>query len=71
MGLGGALDVVCINHGRYEETPFDETDATAWLDSFERIMRLNLHAPAALAHRVYIPAAARALTSRSTAARVR
>lgn len=49
-GLGG-LDVVCINHGLYEETPFEETDDPALLDSMERIMAINLYSPAVLAHR--------------------
>ena len=47
----GGLDIAVVNHGVYEETPFDETDAEAWSESFDRVMRINLHAPAQIAHR--------------------
>lgn len=46
----GVLDVVVINHAIYEETPFEETSAEQWVTSFERVLRVNLAAPAELAH---------------------
>eukprot|EP00445_Apocalathium_hangoei_P024354 CAMPEP_0203933564 /NCGR_PEP_ID=MMETSP0359-20131031/71721_1 /ASSEMBLY_ACC=CAM_ASM_000338 /TAXON_ID=268821 /ORGANISM="Scrippsiella Hangoei, Strain SHTV-5" /LENGTH=255 /DNA_ID=CAMNT_0050863163 /DNA_START=5 /DNA_END=769 /DNA_ORIENTATION=+ len=55
----GAIDVLVGNHGVYEETPFDQTDAAAWSASFERVLRINLTAPAELAH-----AAAAAMVAR-------
>ena len=33
------LDVLVCNHAIYEETPFEETDAAAWADSFARVLR--------------------------------
>ena len=49
-GLGGPLDVVVANHGIYEETPIAETPLADWCASFERVLRINLMAPAELAH---------------------
>ena len=48
--LGGGLDVCVANHGIYEETPFETTSAEEFASSFERLLRINLAAPAELAH---------------------
>ena len=48
--LGGRLDVLVCNHGVYEETPIATTSEAAWSDSFRRLLRVNLAAPAELAH---------------------
>ena len=50
VGLMGGLDVIVINHGIYEETPIAETGLAKWSDSFEKVLRINLIAPAELAH---------------------
>lgn len=46
----GILDVVVVNHGIYEETPFEDTNTEDWVSSFKRILQVNLAAPAELAH---------------------
>jgi NAD(P)-dependent dehydrogenase (short-subunit alcohol dehydrogenase family) len=48
----GRIDVLVCNHGIYEETPFDESNAADWSDSFGRVLRTNLAAPAELAFSV-------------------
>ena len=55
----GRLDVVVANHGVYEETPFGATSAEDWASSFERLLRINLAAPAELAHAAATHMAAR------------
>lgn len=45
----GHVDVLVCNHGIYEETPVYETDAVQWSESFARVLRANLAAPAELA----------------------
>lgn len=48
----GAIDVLVCNHGMYEETPIETTSAEEFSQSFGRVMRTNLHAPAELAYEV-------------------
>lgn len=43
------LDCVVINHGIYQEYPVETTTANEWSESFARILRTNLAAPAELA----------------------
>ena len=43
------LDAIVINHGIYQEYPVDETSSAEWSQSFQRILRVNLAAPAELA----------------------
>ena len=50
LKFGGRVDVVVANHGIYEETPFMTTSTEQWASSFERLLRINLAAPAELAH---------------------
>lgn len=45
----GKLDVLVCNHGLYEETPVETASATEWSQSFARVLRTNLAAPAELA----------------------
>ena len=45
---GGRLDVLIVNHGVYVETPFGESSAAEFGESFERLLRINLAAPAEL-----------------------
>ena len=49
VAAAGRVDVLVVNHGIYEETPVETTSAQAWRESFERVLRVNLAAPAALA----------------------
>ena len=44
----GAIDVLVCNHGMHEETPFESTSTLEFSQSLDRIMRVNLHAPAEL-----------------------
>ena len=46
----GGLDILICNHGIYEETPVETTNASEWAASFERVLRINTIAPAELAH---------------------
>ena len=43
------LDCIVINHGIYQEFPVETTTAAVWSESFARILRTNLAAPAELA----------------------
>ena len=45
----GRVDVLVCNHGIYEETPIESASAAEWSASFERVLRVNLAAPAELA----------------------
>lgn len=45
----GQLDALVVNHGIYEETPFETATAASWAESFARVLRSNLAAPAELA----------------------
>ena len=47
--FAGHLDVLVVNHGVYEETPFETCDVDAWSSSFQRLMQINLASPAELA----------------------
>jgi NAD(P)-dependent dehydrogenase (short-subunit alcohol dehydrogenase family) len=44
----GRIDVLVCNHGIHEETPIEMTSAEEFANSFDRVMRTNLHAPAEL-----------------------
>src|SRR5687768_13671251 len=41
--LGGRIDVIVNNAGIFEAAPIDQ-DTEAWLDAWERTMRINLTA---------------------------
>ena len=46
----GHVDVLVVNHGVYEETPIETATAEEWSSSFERLLKINLAAPAELAY---------------------